>query len=367
MISKEIKSLTGIRGLAALYVIIYHWDAEISKNLQLSNSITIDTSLKTFLEHGYLSVDLFFILSGFVLSMSSYKIFHDRISLNDYRSFMYKRFSRIFPLYLSITLVYFLMFHQQSRINLAINFTLLQGIIHNFNNSIIPPGWSLTNEWIIYFIFPFFLFYSLKIQKIWILILISLSILLLISSIRNQHLNWGNYSSLTDMHGFNPTISFTRGPASFLRTISAYFLGIFAFLYYKKSKDNSHLKYVIIPSFLLLFFNKTDILIILSMPFLIIYLTKTNLINRFLSSNVIYFLGLISYSLYVNHYIFIKTYSNVSNLIGVDSNALSFWYVLIGTLMFSSMTYYLIEKPGMLLFKTIRLKINNLQVAGRNS
>ena len=49
---QEIKALTGLRGVAAIYVMIFHYYS----GLPLSNPGT------TLISHGYLAVDLFFVL-----------------------------------------------------------------------------------------------------------------------------------------------------------------------------------------------------------------------------------------------------------------------------------------------------------------
>lgn len=358
MASKEIKSLTGIRGLAALYVVIFHWHAETFQ----PTAQPINHYLSVFINHGYLSVDLFFVLSGFVLSLSSSANFKNSLSNEDYKSFMYKRFSRIFPLYVCITLLYFLLSKWggiKHLLSLVLNLTLLQGISPVFNSSIIPPGWSLTNEWVIYFLFPFAFYFIWKFRKnAWVLVLASSVLLITICVFRSRIFNWMNYNSMTNIHGFDPLIRFTRGPASFLRTIAAYLLGIFAYIRFEKVKERGvFLKYLVIPFFALCFFEKSDIFIILLMPFFVLYITDKNIISKFLSSKVIYFLGLISYSLYVNHYLFIQTYTKISKILGVNNNLVSFSYVLSGTLAFSTITYYAIEKPSMRYLKKIRLKV----------
>ena len=346
--ANEIKSLTGIRGLAAVYVIIFHWYVVLfHKKPQLLNHY-----LSVFIGHGYLSVDLFFVLSGFLLSLTSSARFNDHLFIPDYKAFMYKRFCRIFPLYIVATLLYFFLFHFGEFESLIVNLTLLQGIFSFSNNSLISPGWSLTNEWVIYFFFPvaFYLIWKIR-NKAWMLILVSIIIFIAISIFRNNFLNWGNYYSLQKIHGFNPVILFTRGPSSFLRTIADYLLGIFAYLSFERIKKRAVLlKYLAIPLFVLLFFKETDILIILSMPFFIVYITEKNMINRFLSGKVVYFLGLISYSLYVNHFLFIDTYDKISKFSGFSVNnylIISALYVAIGTLVFSTITYYAIEKPAL--------------------
>ena len=344
----EIKSLTGIRGLAAVYVIIFHWYGVLFHKKPLP----VNEYLAVFIGHGHLSVDLFFVLSGFLLSLTSAGRFSNQLFFNDYRSFMYKRFSRIFPLYIVATLLYYFLFNQGEYRSLLVNLTLLQGVFSFENNSMIPPGWSLTNEWVIYFFFPaaFYLLWKIR-NKAWVLVLVTIVIFIPICIFRNNFLNWGNSYSLRKIHGFYPVILFTRGPAGFLRTIAAYLLGIFAYLNFQKIKERAvFLKYIAICAFALLFFKQTDILIILCMPFVMVYITAGNWLNRFLSGKVVYFLGLISYSLYVNHFLFIDTFDKISKKWGLNPHnylVVSFCYVAIGTLAFSTITYYTIEKPAL--------------------
>ncbi|HHR1195521.1 TPA: acyltransferase family protein [Klebsiella pneumoniae] len=61
-----IDSLTGIRGIAAIYVVIYHLFHHASDN--------------NFINNGYLSVDLFFILSGFIITHAHRNDFFDVVT-----------------------------------------------------------------------------------------------------------------------------------------------------------------------------------------------------------------------------------------------------------------------------------------------
>lgn len=75
----EIKSLTGVRGVFALYVVLFH----------LVNR-DFGGKLDSFLMSGYISVDFFFLLSGFIMSMV-----HSEFSVKsggNYSYFMFKRF-----------------------------------------------------------------------------------------------------------------------------------------------------------------------------------------------------------------------------------------------------------------------------------
>lgn len=94
-IKAEIKALTGLRGVAAIYVVAYHMTGHWKQPPWLT----------TFIKHGYLSVDLFFILSGFVMALTYGGLFIDRFRWSDYRRFLLVRLARVYPLYLLMTLI----------------------------------------------------------------------------------------------------------------------------------------------------------------------------------------------------------------------------------------------------------------------
>jgi peptidoglycan/LPS O-acetylase OafA/YrhL len=87
---REIKSHTGLRGFAALLVVAYH--------LQFGDGykLPVETATSLF-KRCYLMVDLFFILSGFILC---YVMNADRgITFAQARTFLRDRFARIYPLH----------------------------------------------------------------------------------------------------------------------------------------------------------------------------------------------------------------------------------------------------------------------------
>jgi peptidoglycan/LPS O-acetylase OafA/YrhL len=55
----DIRSLTGVRGVAAVIIVVYHFG---KFRLDPGSSVTVWS-----VPHGYLPVDLFFMLSGFVV------------------------------------------------------------------------------------------------------------------------------------------------------------------------------------------------------------------------------------------------------------------------------------------------------------
>src|SRR3979490_2903480 len=76
----EIRSLTGLRGIAALWVVALH----------------LEFTRAPFINNGYLGVDLFFVLSGYVMALN---YGWPRMRLGDYCRFLRKRLARTYPLY----------------------------------------------------------------------------------------------------------------------------------------------------------------------------------------------------------------------------------------------------------------------------
>ena len=80
----RITELDGLRGIAAILVVLYHYTTRFS--LKFNNDILSNI---TFFKYGHYGVQLFFVISGFVIFMSINKI-------NSPFEFVYKRFIRFF-------------------------------------------------------------------------------------------------------------------------------------------------------------------------------------------------------------------------------------------------------------------------------
>jgi len=93
---RNIRALDGIRGLAIIFVMLAHFDTVIP-----DSTIAI-RSTKAMLSFGWAGVDLFFALSGFLIT----GILLDTRKANNYFGAFYaRRFLRIFPLYYSVLIV----------------------------------------------------------------------------------------------------------------------------------------------------------------------------------------------------------------------------------------------------------------------
>lgn len=155
----QLSALTGVRGYAALWVMIYHFAG--------SSGISGNLSLGAIINSGPWAVEIFFVLSGFVLSYVYAPVFHhsDR---GAYSSYLMLRLARIYPLHLAVFIVYLCLFlltqYFGMRINNPANFSYADGLRHLFllqawggGNPISwnPVAWSVSAEWFAYlFIMP---------------------------------------------------------------------------------------------------------------------------------------------------------------------------------------------------------------------
>ena len=93
---KRISYLDGHRGIAILLVLLYHAFSRWTELVPYGNDFA-DFPLFRF---GYLGVELFFLISGFVILMTLEKF-------NSFTEFMYHRWLRLFPAMLICSLFVF--------------------------------------------------------------------------------------------------------------------------------------------------------------------------------------------------------------------------------------------------------------------
>ena len=159
----EIKSLTGLRGVAACWVVLFHYitafhHAELDQNLSTKSSAGFRL-VELFFVHGYLAVDLFFILSGFVMALTYGGAFEAGISSRAYLDFLGKRLGRVYPLYIALTAAVAVLSYAgigtvnpPSPVDLASNVLLIQA--WGIADSIDVPAWSISTEFAAYLLFP---------------------------------------------------------------------------------------------------------------------------------------------------------------------------------------------------------------------
>jgi peptidoglycan/LPS O-acetylase OafA/YrhL len=342
---KEIRSLTGVRGIAALYVACYHFQGVFQLNP--------DPLFLGFIQRGYSSVDLFFILSGFVMALSSKKLFEEGVSGSAFMTFMKRRFARIYPVYIFFTILYFgYIFKLKGWAAFSINLLLLQVVVPH-TEYIIGPSWSLSAEWLAYLCFPFLLLlvYKFRSNK-WAIacLLMSFGILTFVS-----------LNNSTAINGFEPLPSLGgpldrfRGFSALLRCFSEYIIGIVLYKIYAEYylKYSKYYHYAALPAALLillfLFIPNTDVVIVFLFAVLIFSSsTDTGVVAKFLGSAPIYFLGEISYSLYVMHELVLRMikYLYKHQLSGSHITIVSATIIVLLLLLLSYLSYRFIEIPS---------------------
>ena len=341
-----IPTIDGLRALAVISVVIYH------AKFQFNGSYI--------LQGGFLGVDIFFVISGFLIS----KIIHSEIDkTNDFSfyNFYIKRFKRLFPaIFLIIiltTVTGFVILSPKSFLDLAYQSLFTITGLSNFyfwitNNayaaesSLLKPllhTWSLALEMQYYILFPIFFYFIIKYLKRYLIPIILFFLLI--------SLGVAETLVLTKKLSFNFYFLFSRGFEFLFGTI------LFLITLNKLINDNKSKLISIFPLvgmvmviYSLIIFNDKDNLpsiltfsTLIGIGLLILYQEKNILINKILTNKVVLFFGKISYSVYLFHFP-IFAFARYIEFINYETNAKKI-FLIIFTILLSSLSYYFIEKP----------------------
>jgi peptidoglycan/LPS O-acetylase OafA/YrhL len=149
--------MEGLRGIAVMMVFVCHYDVLIRQNLAVPDAIArIGAVLGRM---GTAGVDLFFLLSGFLIYRSAI-----RPDLH-YGRFLVRRAVRIYPAFLAVFALYCgLLFMlpslgrsvghgwTETATNVAMNLAFLPGFVNV--QPIVTVAWSLSYEWYFYLVSP---------------------------------------------------------------------------------------------------------------------------------------------------------------------------------------------------------------------
>jgi peptidoglycan/LPS O-acetylase OafA/YrhL len=155
-------ALTGVRFVLALWVMLHHISGKGMMVEDWAN--TLPLAAASLVRGGYLAVQTFFILSGFVLARSYAKATWTR---NDLWKYAAARFARIYPVYL-VSLAVVAPFIVEAMLKpgksaavkagLLLNYGLvLQGWMGGLGVGWNTPAWSLSCEFFFYLFFPLLL------------------------------------------------------------------------------------------------------------------------------------------------------------------------------------------------------------------
>lgn len=341
----EIRSLTGLRGIAALLVAIFHIHQPGG-----------DGWLSMFFRHGYLAVDLFFVLSGFVMALTYGAMFRDGFSWKHYGSFLGKRIARVYPLYLTITATFSVFVLERTAqaghdITFVVATNLLMVQAWGMAPSLMPSTWSVSTEWAAYLLFPWLaggLLYGRKAHACAGVCAIGIAAVALA--------NMGERGPL-DVAAYN-----SAGPV--VRCIAAFSLGIVAYRWRSVPGVRRWLGNPVSATALwlaalgLMCLPGTDVVVVLLFPALVANLSlQSSRLSGLFGSRVIHTLGVWSYSLYLIHLPFdglqIALARQVSPLVPWGASLLASAVCLSVALVLAALSYSGIEKPSRSLLQSL--------------
>lgn len=340
----EIDSLTGLRFFASHWVFLYHLGHYFIKPLFPE----IRPYYKFLFFGGGLGVDLFFILSGFVISYNYFESFSEKTA--SYGKFLYKRLCRIYPIHLATLVALIPVSYFMTNGDIFLFGSLEYFFKHIFLiHSLFYPvqwntvSWSISSEWFAYCLFPVYVLlfksgYSLK--KYLLIItgfyLLSLTIFLTLA-----------------LEG----VPFANGSYRLIRIISCFGFGVLVFRIWKikpELKLSNNVVKAVIPIAFVLFFLTTHqrmsfIWTIPVMVFIIYLAACQQFFNNFLTKSSVIYGGKISYSLYMIHgmlmMIFLKVIGDFTDESSINRARFLFGYVA-ATALFTLLAYHFIEEPG---------------------
>jgi peptidoglycan/LPS O-acetylase OafA/YrhL len=300
----EVRSLTGLRGLAALYVVWFHF----------VDPTSFSSSYRTFVAHGYLAVDLFFVLSGLVMAMNYKHMFGSGWSWASYVKFLGRRIARVYPLYVGATLFAYLMFRWSNPPGglrygslgrmLDLNLIMVQSWGFTRAFSLDMPAWSISAEWAAYLIFPLLLIPTLFRKPLygWFAGALSAAMLATMCLLPNTIRHSSDSARLLDF------ANYTFG-LPVVRCISEFILGLLTFrvsgtAFGRRVQGRWFSVSIWIVLLVLLVTPKTDLAVVLAYPLLLLsLLSKIHIPARILSSSPFETLGILSYGIYLLHFI----------------------------------------------------------------
>ena len=342
---QEIRPLTALRGFAAIAVVTQHFSAE-------AQTLT-PAWIPSLVPHGYMAVHFFFVLSGFIMSLTYLPAFEAAGRLA-FPGFLLKRVARIVPLNLftlAMLMVLGLLSHavlgsniffndSSLAFDLPANILMLQGI--GIGTNLNGPSWSISTEFAAYFLFPVFIAFVFSRHRI-----VSIATLMLAAGflIRAAILlpRLGLWSAAI---GDQVLYCFTE-----------FVLGMGAFILYRfrlgggrPASDQD--TWALLAAAAIGLVVGIDLIVALLCPFIVVAAAlNRGAIARLLSSRVPYFLGEVSFSIYLIHDPILHLVSPLFTHVHPEplSAAGALLFAAAGTcavIPFAWLTFAWVERPG---------------------
>ena len=349
--------IDGLRTIAVISVIIYHAKINVFNH-------------KIF-EGGFIGVDIFFVISGYLITLIILKEFNQTGTFS-FKYFYERRIRRILPVLLFVMLVSLPMAWIYMLPNSFIDFSKsilyslgfssnfyfhYSGQVYGAESGLLKPflhTWSLSVEEQFYIIFPLFLLIVFKYLKKYLFHFLILGFIISLGLAE-----WGSKN--------HPSFNFYGLPT---RVWELFAGSMLAYLEVKKGcRGNHKLLKTFLPSLGLIlichsvvFFNEEifhpsfyTLSPIAGVCFIIWFSNKDEIVTKLLSTKIFVGIGLISYSLYLWHYPIFAFARSAYIFGGNGFNKILFFLI---TFILSIGSYYLIEKP----FRNKKYQFKNLAI-----
>ena len=349
-IPKSLPGLTGLRGLAALWVVLYHYchlylpalDAECLGGL---------------IAKGYLAVDLFFLLSGFVLA-HVYSEAAERKGFGFFRAFMRARVARIYPLHLVVLAAFVAMafavrgvhyyldgsysplplYGPRSLEALVANVLMLQGVQAG-DLSWNYPAWSISVEFGAYLLFPFVIGWLWRAsgRSLLVAAIVALAAIWTLAYVVGGDMNQWD------------------GPTALWRCLPQFFLGCICYRVYRDDLVDpaGWAGCAMVATLALLYAGVSDVVVLTLFPLIILCTVGARGVPaRVLNARPLVLLGEVSYSLYLIHGFVQHAATHALNALELDQTDftvgqswLALAVMLLAVIVLSSASYRYFEKP----------------------
>lgn len=361
--NNKILSIHYLRGIAALVVVFFHFRG-------LLNGYYSQKDIGNILfGSGAFGVDLFFMISGFIIALSTEKQMTPFI-------FFIRRFFRIYPAFIFVFIIGALTIYSETDKSQLLRSMFF---IHNdytkespaFGFNILGPAWTLTYEFYFYGLFMLAMSFSHKYR-------VAISACLLIIPIFALQLYYNGGISLagsasaavTEENYLHGLIRFCSSPI-----LIEFVIGMLAFDLFKKLNKidfspNQFLYYFPVSIFLVFYFAQSNNRFGLDgfgmwSLFLFLGFMSKELSSGFKENKKLSFLGDISYSLYITHYVVIALLNHYSPMYWEHTGGISkFIYATTISISVAYFTYTFIEKPFIRIGKSIETSLRRVPVTG---
>jgi peptidoglycan/LPS O-acetylase OafA/YrhL len=362
-----VAALTGLRGVAALCVFLYHYGA-LHPGIRLDQAVPfIGVALQFPLGFGFAGVDVFFVLSGFLLTLPFARFALGAGPRPSLTRYFKRRVLRVFPAYYAQLLIillvgaWFVCWRAQTTPSLLAHLVMFFNIGWNPVNPLVGVWWTLPVEMGFYLLLPL-LAPFMKVGR-WIPILLAGIILSILYRI------WAaaHFGPMSEAQAFLAASQLPGSLTEFmLGSTAALLTQSFAIREFQKPAGwvldlmfvlgitvaaawlmnivlgagaeywRGHWSMIIAP-------------LALGLPLAIAVLGLywgSRLGTILLANRLMYFLGLISYSLYLWHFVVMQQIQQVAAAFYSDlSHWITFPLAVICVVGVASLSYWLVEKP----------------------